>query len=214
MTVEDPAAFPAGVRQLVPDDDAWNRLLGFAELLRAQGELRGLIGPRELDRLWSRHLVNSLALLDFVGCGCAVADIGSGAGFPGLVLAIARPDLHVSLIEPMERRVEWLADAVAALAVENATVVRARAEDLAGQRAYPVVTARAVAALDKLARWTLPLVAPGGSLVALKGARAAAEVEAASRVLRGFNATATVHEVVSPLDGESTYVVEVVPGQS
>lgn len=114
----------------------------------------------------------------------------------------------------MERRVEWLEDAVAALAVENATVVRARAEDLAGQRAYPVVTARAVAALDKLARWTLPLVAPGGSLVALKGARAAAEVEAASRVLRGFNATATVHEVVSPLDGESTYVVEVVPGQS
>lgn len=211
MTLEDPAHFPPAVREMVPDDDAWNRLTAFAELLQADGVVRGVIGPREHDRLWSRHLVNSLCLAPFVPRDAQLGDVGSGAGFPGMVLAVARPDLQVSLIEPMERRVEWLEDVATTLAVSNVEVVRARAEELATTRSFPVVTARAVAALDKLCRWTLPLVAPKGRLLALKGARARSEVVEAKTVLQQWDATASVNEVVSPLDGASTFVVEVLP---
>ncbi|WP_241237086.1 16S rRNA (guanine(527)-N(7))-methyltransferase RsmG [Georgenia faecalis] len=189
---------------------AWPRMVRFAELLEREGELRGLIGPRELPRLWSRHLVNSAVVADFVPPSSTVADVGSGAGFPGLVLAIMRPDADVRLIEPMERRVEWLRYVADDLALENVSISRARAEELHGAVTFDVVTARAVAAMDKLARWTLPLVAPGGRLLALKGERAPAELEAARSVLRKLGVEkAEVHEVVGPLGDRAATLVEV-----
>lgn len=156
----------------------------FAAMLAGDGVERGLIGPREVDRLWERHLVNCALLADAIPAGThTVADVGSGAGLPGIVLALCRPDLRITLVETMQRRVTWLEEVadVLGLAVE---VVRARAEDLHGRRTFDVVTARAVAALDKLARWTLPLVAEDGVLLAMKGSSAPQEIEKATKVLR------------------------------
>jgi 16S rRNA (guanine527-N7)-methyltransferase len=187
---------------------SWAPIQHFAEMLVEEGELRGLIGPRELPRLWTRHIVNSAAVAPFIAEDATVADVGSGAGFPGVVLAIMRPDLDVHLIEPMERRVAWLTDVVEEVDLDNVTIIQARAEELHGKASYGVVTARAVAALDKLARWTLPLVSPNGRLVALKGQRAAEEVEKAKYVLRKLGARDTRIEEVNPLSGgESTTVV-------
>ncbi|MGO1283775.1 MAG: 16S rRNA (guanine(527)-N(7))-methyltransferase RsmG [Brachybacterium sp.] len=158
----------------------------FVALLAEQGPERGLIGPREVDRLWERHLLNCALMVDAIDAAApdatTLADVGSGAGLPGVVIAIARPDLKVTLIETMQRRTTWLeeVDAELGLGIE---VVRARAEELHGERDFEVVTARAVAALDKLARWTLPLVAEGGLLLAMKGSSAADEVEKAQKAL-------------------------------
>ncbi|MEE6271996.1 16S rRNA (guanine(527)-N(7))-methyltransferase RsmG [Georgenia wangjunii] len=189
---------------------AWGGVVRFAEMLEAEGELRGLIGPREVPRLWSRHIVNSAAVVPFVPEQCSVADVGSGAGFPGVVLALMRPDSEVHLVEPMERRVTWLLDVVAELDLDNVTVHRVRAEELHKRARFDVVSARAVAAMDKLARWTMPLVAPGGALLALKGERAAEEVGEAKYVLKKLGAVSVdVHEVASPMGGSATTVVEV-----
>lgn len=156
----------------------------FAALLAEEGPTRGLIGPREVERLWERHLLNSALLADAIPDGSGtVADVGSGAGLPGVVLAIARPDLHITLIETMQRRTTWLQEVEDTFDL-GLEVVRARAEDLHGTRSFDVVTARAVAALDKLSRWTLPLVADGGELLALKGSSAQDEIDAAQKVLR------------------------------
>lgn len=162
--------------------------LGLAErfvgMLATDGLERGLIGPREVDRLWERHLVNCALLVDAIdGDTRTLADVGSGAGLPGIVLAIARPDLRITLIETMQRRASWLEEAAEALDLE-VEVVRARAEDLHGKRRFDVVTARAVAALEKLAKWTLPLVGTDGELLALKGSSAAEEIERSQKVLR------------------------------
>lgn len=184
------------------------RMEAFAELLAAEGELRGLIGPRELPRLWSRHLLNSSAVAGFVPEGVRFADVGSGAGFPGVVVAIMRPDLDVHLIEPMERRTTWLEDVARELALPNVTVVRARAEELHGTVDYEVVSARAVAALKKLVPWVAPLIGTGGRLVALKGERAGAEIDEAAKVLRKHRLVdAAVHDVVVEGTGEPTRVV-------
>jgi 16S rRNA (guanine527-N7)-methyltransferase len=155
----------------------------YAELLATAGVERGLIGPREAPRLWERHLLNSLAIAPLVPDGSTVADLGSGAGLPGLVLAIGRPDLEVTLVEPLERRTAFLAEAVAELGLDRVHVVRARAEELTGER-FGVVTARAVAPLDRLLGWAMPLVAPTGALLAMKGRSAAEEIQAARRQLR------------------------------
>ncbi|MCM3661152.1 16S rRNA (guanine(527)-N(7))-methyltransferase RsmG [Georgenia satyanarayanai] len=188
--------------------DSWPKLEQFAAMLVAEGELRGLIGPRELPRLWTRHLLNSSAVAPFVPEGVAFADIGSGAGFPGIVVAIMRPDLDVHLIEPMERRTTWLEDVSRELSLSNVTVVRARAEELHGAAGYDAVSARAVAALKKLVPWVGPLIAPGGRLVALKGERAAAEVIEAEKMLRKHGLRATsVQEVVVPGTDEPTRIV-------
>lgn len=191
--------------------DAWPRVDSFADMLVAEGELRGLIGPRELPRLWTRHLLNSSAVARFVPRDVRLADVGSGAGFPGVVVALMRPDLDVHLIEPMERRTAWLNDVVAQLSISNVTVHRARAEELHGVDSFAVVSARAVAALRKLVPWVGPLIAPSGRLLALKGERAAQEVEDARKVLRkhGLQQT-TVHEVVVGGTEEPTRVVEAV----
>ena len=179
----------------------------FAEMLAAEGELRGLVGPRELPRLWTRHIVNSAAVVPFLPARGTVADVGSGAGFPGIVVALLRPDLEVVLIEIMERRIDWLGDVVDELDLDNVTLLRARAEDV--KERFDVVTARAVANLTKLVRLTAPLLRQGGSLLALKGARAEAEAEAARHVVRKAGLKpAIIHEVVTPGE-ELTKVVQV-----
>jgi 16S rRNA (guanine527-N7)-methyltransferase len=154
----------------------------YAELLATDGVVRGLIGPREVGRLWSRHLANCAVLEELVPPGASVADVGSGAGLPGLPLALVRPDLRVVLVEPLLRRATFLGEAVAALGLtDRVEVLRGRAEE---QRlAVDVVTARAVAPLDRLAGWTLPLARVGGALLALKGEGAADEVAASAAAL-------------------------------
>ncbi len=177
----------------------------FTANLAAQGEERGLIGPLELPRLWTRHVLNSaIAAPLFHG---SAADIGSGAGLPGLVLAIARPDVSWTLIEPMERRVAWLSEQVSELGLSNATVLRARAEDVpAGQ--FDVVTARAVSALRTLLPWTAPLVRDGGELVLLKGQNAAAEIDVAAKPLKKFKVSDVRVEVLGEgVLAETTRVV-------
>ncbi|WP_076809383.1 16S rRNA (guanine(527)-N(7))-methyltransferase RsmG [Brachybacterium sp. P6-10-X1] len=155
----------------------------FTTLLAEQGPERGLIGPREVERLWERHVLNCALMVEAIDPAArTLADVGSGAGLPGVVLAIARPDLEVTLIETMQRRATWLEEVDAELGL-GLEVVRARAEELHGRRTFDAVTARAVAALDKLARWTLPLVAEDGQLLALKGGSAADEVDKAGTVL-------------------------------
>ncbi|MFI7545508.1 16S rRNA (guanine(527)-N(7))-methyltransferase RsmG [Actinoplanes sp. NPDC049599] len=151
----------------------------YAELLITEGVVRGLIGPREAPRIWERHLINCAVMSEMIPLGASVVDVGSGAGLPGIVLAVARPDLTITLVEPLARRTAFLSEAVAVLGLDTTvTVVRGRAEDLAGgpPAAADVVTARAVAPLDRLAGWCLPLAAVGGRLLALKGASAADEV--------------------------------------
>lgn len=159
----------------------------FTAALADQGETRGLIGPLELPRLWTRHILNSaIAAPLFQG---HVADIGSGAGLPGIVLAIARPDVRWTLVEPMERRVTWLTEQAHALELDNVAVVRARAEEWAPAEPVDVVTARAVSALRTLIPMTAPLVRPGGKLMLFKGRGAEAEIDAAQKQIRRFGLT-------------------------
>ncbi len=158
--------------------------------------MRGLIGPRETDRLWDRHLVNCAVVGEAIANGATVCDIGSGAGLPGLVLAIARPDLQVTLVEPLLRRTTFLEEVVAELSLDNVTVVRGRADALHGRSRFDVVTSRAVAPLERLVGWCLPLVAPSGAMVAMKGERAAEEVLATAPLLAEWGcAPAEVIEV-------------------
>jgi 16S rRNA (guanine527-N7)-methyltransferase len=156
----------------------------YAGWLAGDGVLRGLIGPREAPRLWERHLLNCAVLGEAIPAEASVCDLGSGAGLPGLVLAIARPDLRVTLVEPLLRRTTFLEEVVADLELGNVDVVRGRAEDLHGSDRFDVVTSRAVAPLGKLLGWSMPLVAPAGAMVAMKGSSARDEVEAAGRDLR------------------------------
>ena len=166
----------------------------FTEALAQEGEERGLIGPLELPRLWTRHILNSvIAAPLFHG---SVADIGSGAGLPGLVLAIARPDVQWTLIEPMERRITWLDEQVAALGLTNVDVVRARAEDVRPAEGFDVVTARAVSALRTLIPLTAPLVRDGGELAVLKGINATNEIDAAAKQIKRFRLTDVRVEVL------------------
>ncbi|KRF37584.1 16S rRNA (guanine(527)-N(7))-methyltransferase RsmG [Nocardioides sp. Soil805] len=158
-------------------------ITAYADVLATDGVVRGLIGPREAPRLWERHLLNCAVLGDVVQSDASVCDIGSGAGLPGLVLAIARPDLTVTLVEPLLRRTTFLDEVVAELDLSNVEVVRGRAEDLHGRRTFDVVTSRAVAPLERLLRWSMPLVAPHGALVAMKGSSVTEEIEAARPVL-------------------------------
>ncbi|MFJ4295588.1 16S rRNA (guanine(527)-N(7))-methyltransferase RsmG [Curtobacterium sp. NPDC089689] len=155
----------------------------FTNELARRGEELGLIGPLELPRLWTRHILNSALLAPLLEARGRVADVGSGAGLPGLVLAIARPDVHFTLIEPMERRVDWLNAEVERLPLDNVTVVWARAEDVADDIVVDQVTARAVSALSKLIPLTVPLVRSGGQLILMKGARVDEEVEKARKVI-------------------------------
>jgi len=171
----------------------------YAALLAGPGTERGLLGPREASRLWERHLLNSAGLSELVHDDEVVLDLGSGAGLPGLVLALQRPAVRVLLVEPLLRRATFLSECVEALGLRNAEVRRARAEELAGKVTVDVVTARAVAPVDRLAAWALPLLRPGGRLLAIKGERAADELAQAGPALRRLGAVASsVVEVGSP----------------
>jgi 16S rRNA (guanine527-N7)-methyltransferase len=164
----------------------------FATLLATDGVRRGLVGPREAGRIWSRHLGNCAVVTELIPPGSRVVDVGSGAGLPGLVMAVRRPDLQVDLVEPMQRRVDFLIDAVGELGLDaQVRVVRGRAEDpdvAAAIGVVPVVTARAVAPLDRLVAWCLPLLEPDGRLALIKGRSAADEVERHRDALRDAGA--------------------------
>ena len=160
----------------------------FTADLVARGEELGLIGPLELPRIWSRHIINCAVVAPLLRPG-TVGDIGSGAGLPGIVLAIARPDVEFTLIEPMERRVAWLEEQRKLLGLDNVTVLRARAEDLKLHDRLDQVTARAVSAFSKLIPLAAPLLKRGGEMVLMKGAGAAKEIEAAEKAIRKYKLT-------------------------
>jgi 16S rRNA (guanine527-N7)-methyltransferase len=160
----------------------------YAAWLATEGVLRGLIGPREAPRLWERHLLNCAVLTDVLPEGADVCDLGSGAGLPGLALAIRRPDLRVTLVEPLLRRTTFLEEVVADLGLTQVSVVRGRAEELHGRQQFSVVTSRALAPLPRLLDWSMPLVRAGGWLLAMKGASVAEEVEAAREPLQRHGA--------------------------
>jgi 16S rRNA (guanine527-N7)-methyltransferase len=160
-------------------------LTGFAEWLSGAGLERGLLGPREIDRIWDRHIANCAVVSELIPQDATVIDIGSGAGLPGVAIAIVRPDIKMMLIEPLLRRSDFLSEMVEDLGLsQQITVVRARAEQ-ANVVPAQIVTARAVAPLTKLLGWTLPLVAKGGQVLAMKGSSAQAEIEDAQKVLAG-----------------------------
>jgi 16S rRNA (guanine527-N7)-methyltransferase len=170
----------------------------YARLLAGPGVERGLIGPHEIPRLWERHLLNSAVIADLIPRPAMIVDLGTGAGLPGIVLAMLLGDCEVTLLEPMLRRTVFLTECVTALGLENARVLRGRAEDFAGKLGADVVTARAVAPLDRLAALAVGLLRPGGIVLAVKGARAQQELAAARRVLR----TLRVRETGVLLAGE------------
>lgn len=189
------------------------RAEAFADLLATHGVVRGLIGPRETGRLWERHLLNSAVVVAACPPSGLVVDIGSGAGLPGIPMALARPELTVRLVEPLLRRATFLTEVVERLGLTNVEVVRGRAEQLHGRWVAPTVTARAVAPLDRLAGWCLPLVAPGGSLLALKGDRADDELRASRDGLDRFRVTsAEVEEVGAGLVDPPVRLVRLVVG--
>jgi 16S rRNA (guanine527-N7)-methyltransferase len=186
----------------------------YAELLATDGVTRGLIGPRETERLWDRHLLNCAVVAELLPERGELIDIGSGAGLPGVVLALLRPGLSVILLEPLLRRAVFLEECVAELGLANTTVLRARAEDKAavGIKA-DIATARAVAPLDRLIGWAAPLLRPGGELLAIKGQSAAGELEAAKPVLSRLGVrSAEVLPVGHGRVGTATTVVRVVMG--
>ncbi|MBB6565550.1 16S rRNA (guanine(527)-N(7))-methyltransferase RsmG [Kribbella sandramycini] len=189
-------------------------LSAYAELLATEGTLRGLIGPREVPRLWDRHLLNCAVLERLIPEEASVADIGTGAGLPGLVLALVRPDLQVALVEPLLRRTTFLEEAVDALGLENATVVRARAEELP-RASYDVVTSRAVAPLGKLAGWCLPLCVEGGLMLAMKGESAEEELDGSERELTKLGAELWhIHQLGTDELAHPTTVVSIVAGRA
>jgi len=176
---------------LEPEPDAASTIFGdgidraraFTRNLAKEGELRGLIGPLELPRLWTRHILNSAVMAPLIPVGL-IGDVGSGAGLPGIVGAIARPDVQWVLIEPMERRTQWLQEQVDELALDNVEVFRGRSQDWTRGAVLDAVTARAVSALRTLLPLTAPLVRDGGELILLKGAAADAEIEKAAKQAR------------------------------
>ncbi len=154
----------------------------YAAALVRDSDLLGLLGPREMPKLWTRHILNSAVVAELVPAGKSVADVGSGAGLPGIPMAIAQPDAHFTLIEPMERRSDWLKQISSELGLANVTVLRARAEEVGD--VFDLVTARAVSALPKLLRLTVLITNNGGKVLALKGSKASEEIEEAKKLAK------------------------------
>jgi 16S rRNA (guanine527-N7)-methyltransferase len=179
-----------------------------ASLLEAEAVGRGLMGPREMERLWERHLVNCGVLASLLPESGLVVDVGSGAGLPGLVLATQRPDLTFELIDSMKRRTDWLNEAVPALGLFNVIVTRARAEDLGVRANAAAVVSRAVAGLDRLAKWTAGLLAPDGLFLALKGSGAGQELADCGQSMKEYGLYGAEVIELAPVAGiEATYVV-------
>lgn len=213
MSTQSGAAQPgeAGVDQAALREllgDRYDAVAAFADMLAAEGEIRGLIGPRENERLWERHILNSAAVVPFLREG-RIVDVGSGAGLPGMVIAAMLPERDVVLIEPMERRVAWLEEAAVAAGLSNVTVIRARAEEVVGSVYADALTARAVASIDKLVKWCAPLLAPTGEMALLKGRSAADEIDRAKYVLRKARLTAEVVSAPTLPGLEPTTVVRI-----
>lgn len=195
---------PAGATALC--GDAIELLRKFADDIALYGEELGLVGPRELDRLWTRHILNSALVAPLLGPG-SLADVGSGAGFPGLVIAVMRPDVSCTLIEPLGRRATWLEDEAQRLGLSNVTVLNQRAEDVIGAEKFDYVTARAVSALKTLVPLVVPLVRAGGELVLMKGERVDQEIREAASVLVRFGVIDPRVEITGPEYGtEATRV--------
>jgi 16S rRNA (guanine527-N7)-methyltransferase len=185
----------------------------YARLLTEVGTERGIVGPAEAARIWDRHVLNCGVISRLIPARCSLVDLGSGAGLPGVVLAILLPHARVTLVEPMARRVEFLEESVAALGLRNATVLRARGEELAGRLSADVVTSRAVAPLDRLAGLCAGLARTGGRVLAMKGASAPAELARARPALARLGITDARVEVARTSDGEvsATLVTFTVP---
>jgi 16S rRNA (guanine527-N7)-methyltransferase len=192
------AAFPPETRKLAQQ---------FADRLASVAVVRGLMGPREVPRLWDRHLLNCAAMAGEITAGSHVGDLGSGAGLPGLVLAIARPDLSVTLVEPLLRRVTFLEETVALLKLVNVRVVRGRAEDIHHTEKFDVVTSRAVAPMSRLLVWSMPLVSKQGCLLAMKGSSVHDELMEAHEVARQLGCSTPEVVTLTQADGVSTTTV-------
>jgi 16S rRNA (guanine527-N7)-methyltransferase len=180
---------PRGTSSKTALAESQSTLQLYEAILKREGDTRGLLGPRELEIVWDRHILNCLTLVELIPLNSTVADIGSGAGLPGIVLAAARPDLAVTLVEPTLRRVEFLNETKAELNLENLSIIQGRAEDLIKGKRFEIVTARAVAPMKKLLNLCLPLLKPGGYLLALKGEKANIELTEALEQISKWNAT-------------------------
>ncbi|MFE2413941.1 16S rRNA (guanine(527)-N(7))-methyltransferase RsmG [Kitasatospora sp. NPDC057904] len=208
-----PGEAPAAAREVF--GERFDAAVRYTELLATAGVQRGLIGPREVPRLWDRHVLNCAVLAELLPAGTTLCDVGSGAGLPGIPVALARPDVSVTLLEPLLRRTTFLEEVVRELALENVTVLRGRAEEMVGKLAVDVVTARAVAPLDRLAGWGMPLLRPHGQMLALKGDSAEQELADSRAGLTKLGAVEW--SVISVGEGTletSTRVVQVKAGES
>jgi 16S rRNA (guanine527-N7)-methyltransferase len=208
---------PDSARQVF--GDALPRAEEYAGLLAGEATLRGLIGPREVPRLWERHLLNCAVVTELIAPGSTVCDVGSGAGLPGIVLAIRRPDIRVNLLEPLLRRSTFLQSVVLKMELSNVVVHRGRAEDVAGtagfEMGFDVVISRAVAPMERLARWSLPLTRSGGQMLAMKGSAAADEVaRAADAITRAGGTDVSVHSVGGAYLDPPVTVVRVLKGRA
>ncbi len=206
------ALFPAADEIFGPE---LSRAERYATLLATDGVVRGLIGPREAPRIWSRHILNCAVVAELIPSSAFVVDVGSGAGLPGIPLALARPDIEVVLVEPLLRRVTFLDEVIDRLGLgDQVTVQRGRAEELISMfhvKPADVATARALAPLDRLAGWTLPLVRVGGRVLALKGESARAEMADHARVIESLGGrTPEIHSCGDRLLDEPATVVEIV----
>jgi len=205
--IAEPDAIAADIARDIYGD-RFELISRYVDILRSTGVEWGLLGPREADRIWDRHILNSAALTVLIAAGSTVADVGSGAGLPGIPLALLRPDLGVTLIEPLLRRSNFLTQTVAELGVPGQIeVIRSRSEDHRGT--YEVVMARAVAPLDRLIGWCNPLRAPGGVVLALKGASAADEVASARPQLEAAHLDAEVLSVRAHPEADLATVVRI-----
>lgn len=188
--------------------DWQEKLKAFESILKTQADTKGLLGPRDLEIIWERHILNSLPLIELITEGATLADIGSGAGLPGIPIAIARPDLEVTLIEPMARRADFLKETIDALDLKNTQVFHGRAEALFGKRKLDFVTARAVAPLKKLVKLVIPLLKSQGFLLALKGEKASFELTEALNSINELQATSLgVVKKGKEIDSEVSIVV-------
>ncbi|MDN5549858.1 MAG: 16S rRNA (guanine(527)-N(7))-methyltransferase RsmG [Brevibacterium aurantiacum] len=183
----------------------------YAQHLATTGIEWGLIGPREIDRLWTRHILNCAVVAEFIDDSDVVGDVGSGAGLPGIPIALLRPEAQVVLIEPMERRVEWLKMVVDDLALDNVRIVRARVEELVDEEMFTVVTSRAVKAMTTLIEWTHEVMGPEGRILALKGASVEAELAKTKKLLKRYRLSQPeIHIVDGGILDVPSRVVEIV----
>lgn len=210
---QGPGEAPAAAREIF--GERFPLAVRYTELLATAGVQRGLIGPREVSRLWDRHVLNCAVLAELLPGGVSLCDVGSGAGLPGIPVALVRPDISVTLLEPLLRRTTFLEEAVRELGLENVTVLRGRAEEMVGRLSVDMVTARAVAPLDRLAGWGMPLLRPYGQMLALKGDAAEQELADSRSALARLGAVGwEVLAVGEDVLETPTRVVRVAAGES